>query len=125
MISNWRSQITTQQPLQEDMQHINPKLQNSETQVTTILEHLIEGKELSPQPVSDSEEIVNVATLKSVEFNEFSIMDKYLSEPKETLDVSSYEPDITMAQNKDDEAEMKIEVISKRLEESQKESKKD
>ncbi|KAK9140821.1 hypothetical protein Scep_010502 [Stephania cephalantha] len=54
MISDWLSQSTTQQPLQEDMQHINKKLQNSETQVTTILEHLMDEKELSPQLISDS-----------------------------------------------------------------------
>ncbi|KAK9166260.1 hypothetical protein Scep_001451 [Stephania cephalantha] len=33
MIFDWLSQSTTQQPLQEDMQHMNPKLQNLETQV--------------------------------------------------------------------------------------------
>ncbi|KAK9158277.1 hypothetical protein Scep_004851 [Stephania cephalantha] len=116
---------TTQQPLLEDMQHINPKLQNSETRVTTILEHFMDMKELSPHPVFDLEKIVNVATLKSVKFDELSIVDEYLSEPEETLDVSSHELDITIAQNKDDEAEMKIEVISKRPEEPQKESKED
>ncbi|KAK9147966.1 hypothetical protein Scep_006723 [Stephania cephalantha] len=43
----------------------------------------------------------------------------------ETLEVSSHEPDITIAQNKDDEVEKEIGVISERPEEQQKESKED
>ncbi|KAK9127999.1 hypothetical protein Syun_016796 [Stephania yunnanensis] len=96
------------------MQHINPKLQNSETQVTTILEYLVDEKELSPPPTSDLEETVNATTLKSVEFDEFSNVDEYLREPEETLEVSSHEPNITIAQNKDDEVEKEIGVISER-----------
>ncbi|KAK9163281.1 hypothetical protein Syun_004183 [Stephania yunnanensis] len=46
------------------------------------------------------QETVNAATLKSVEFDEYSIVDEYLSEPNETVEVSSHEPDITVAQNK-------------------------
>ncbi|KAK9089240.1 hypothetical protein Scep_028322 [Stephania cephalantha] len=125
MISDWFSQITTQQPLQEDMQLINPKLQNSKTQVTIILEHLMDEKELSPQPIFYSNETVNTATLKSVEFDEFSIVDEYLSEPNVTLAVSSHEPDITITHKKDDEAEKEIGVISERPEESQIESEED
>ncbi|KAK9157689.1 hypothetical protein Scep_004263 [Stephania cephalantha] len=104
------SRCCCQKPLQEDMRHINPKLQNSETQVTTtlVLEHLMDKKELSPQSTSDSEETVNVATLKSVEFDEFSIVDEYLSEPEETLEVSSHKPDITIAHNKDDKVDKEI-----------------
>ncbi|KAK9103237.1 hypothetical protein Sjap_020491 [Stephania japonica] len=79
------------------MQHTIQNLQNSEIQVTAILEHLIDKEELSPQPISNSEETVNVATLESVEFDEFSIVDEYLSEPEETLEVSLYEPDIDIA----------------------------
>ncbi|KAK9100289.1 hypothetical protein Scep_023719 [Stephania cephalantha] len=97
MIFNWLFQSTTQQPLQEDMQHINPKLQNSETQVTTILEHLMDEKEFSLQPVSYSKETVNAATLKNVEFDEFSIVGEYLSELEETLEVYLHDPDITIA----------------------------
>ncbi|KAK9147907.1 hypothetical protein Scep_006664 [Stephania cephalantha] len=85
--------------------HINPKLQNSETQDTTTLEHLIDEEELSPQPISDSKETVNAATLKSVELDEFSIVNEYLSKSEETLEVSSHELDITIAQNKDNEAD--------------------
>ncbi|KAK9095004.1 hypothetical protein Scep_026473 [Stephania cephalantha] len=125
MSSDLFSQSTTQQPLHEDMRHINPKLKNFETQATTILEHLMDEKELSSQPISDSEETVNAATLKSVEFDEFLIVDEYLSEPEETIEVSSHEPDITIVQNKDDEVEKKIRVISERPEEPQMESKED
>ncbi|KAK9110020.1 hypothetical protein Sjap_018080 [Stephania japonica] len=71
------------------------------------------------------EESLNAATLESVEFDEFSIFDEYLSEPEETLDVSLHEPDITIAQSTYDEVEKYIEVISKRPEEPQKESKED
>ncbi|KAK9133686.1 hypothetical protein Scep_013214 [Stephania cephalantha] len=98
MISDWLSQSTTQQPLQEDMQHMKSKLQNSETQVTAILD---------------------------VEFDEFSIVDEHLSEPEESSDVSSHEPNITITQYDDDEAEKEIEVISERSEEPQKENEED
>ncbi|KAK9114546.1 hypothetical protein Syun_021343 [Stephania yunnanensis] len=125
MISDWLSQSTTQQPLQEDMKYMKSKLQNSETEVTAILEHLMDEEELPPQPVFDSDETVNADTSKSVEFDEFSIVDEHLSEPEEILYVSSREPDITIAQYDDDEAEKEIEVISKRSEEPQIESKED
>ncbi|KAK9119571.1 hypothetical protein Scep_017664 [Stephania cephalantha] len=61
----------------------------------------------------------------NVEFDEFSIVDEHLSEPEETLDVSSHEPDITIAQYDDDEAEKEIEVISERSEEPQKDDEED
>ncbi|KAK9107497.1 hypothetical protein Syun_023508 [Stephania yunnanensis] len=125
MISDWLSQSTTQQPLQEDMQYMKSKLQNSETQVTAILEHLMDEGELSLQPYFDSDETVNADTSKSVEFDEFSIVDEHLSELEETLHVSSHEPDITIAQYDDDEAEKEIEVISERSEEPHIESKED
>ncbi|KAK9120736.1 hypothetical protein Syun_018353 [Stephania yunnanensis] len=125
MISDWLSQSTTQQPLQEDMQHMKSKLQNSETHVTAILEHLMDEEELPPQPVFESDETVNADTSKSVESDEFSIVDEHLSEPKETLYVSSHEPDITIGQYDDDEAEKEIEVISERSEEPQKENEED
>ncbi|KAK9126184.1 hypothetical protein Scep_015030 [Stephania cephalantha] len=125
MISDWLSQSTTQQPLQEDMKHMNSKSENSEIQVTAILEHLMDEEELSPQPVFDSEETMNAATFKSVEFDQFSIVDEYLSEPKETLEVCSHEPDITIAQYDNVEAEKEIEVISERPKEPQKENEED
>ncbi|KAK9121750.1 hypothetical protein Syun_019367 [Stephania yunnanensis] len=73
--------------------------------------------------LGDEKETMNVVTLKSVEFDEFSIVDDYLSELEETLKVSSHEPNITIAHNKDDEAEMRIKVILERPEEPQIESK--
>ncbi|KAK9121636.1 hypothetical protein Syun_019253 [Stephania yunnanensis] len=125
MISDWLSQSTTQQPLQEDMQYMKLKLQNSEIQVTSILEHLMDEDELPPQPVFDSDETVNADTSKSVEFDEFSIVDEHLSEPEETIDVSSHEPDITIAPYDDDDIALEIGVISERSEEPQKENKED
>ncbi|KAK9151123.1 hypothetical protein Syun_009432 [Stephania yunnanensis] len=125
MISDWLFQSTTQQPLQEDMQFMKSKLHNSETQVTAILEHLMDEEELPSQPVFDSDKTVNADTSKCVEFDEFSVVDEHLSEPEETLNVSSHEPDITIAQYDDDEAEKEIEVISDRSEEPQKENKED
>ncbi|KAK9084489.1 hypothetical protein Scep_030960 [Stephania cephalantha] len=107
------------------MQHMKSKLQNSETQVTAILEYLMDEEELPPQPVFDSDETVNADTSKSVEFDEFSIVDEHLSEPEETLDIFPHEPDITIAQYDDDEAEKEIEVISERSEEPQKENEED
>ncbi|KAK9137535.1 hypothetical protein Sjap_008129 [Stephania japonica] len=125
MIFDWLSQSTTQQPLQDDMQHTIPNFQDLETQVTPILEHLIDKEELSLQPISHSEETVNAATLESVEFDVFSIVDEYLSEPEETLDVSLYEQDITIAQSTYDKVEKDIDVILERPKEPQKESKED
>ncbi|KAK9128009.1 hypothetical protein Syun_016806 [Stephania yunnanensis] len=125
MISDWLSQSTTQQPLQEDMQYMKSKLQNPETRVTAIFEHLMDEEELPLQPVFDSDETVNAYTSKSVEFDEFSIVDEHLSEPEETLDVSSHEPDITITQYDDDDAALEIGVISERPEEPQIESNED
>ncbi|KAK9168341.1 hypothetical protein Syun_000481 [Stephania yunnanensis] len=107
------------------MQYMKSKLQNSETQVTAILEHLMDEEELPPQPVFDSDETMNADTSKSVEYDEFSIMDEHLNEPEETLYVSLHEPDITIAQYDDDEAEKEIEVISERSEEPKKENEED
>ncbi|KAK9145238.1 hypothetical protein Sjap_005141 [Stephania japonica] len=92
---------------------------------TARLEHLIDEEELSSQPISDLVETVNAATLESVGFDEFSIMDEYLSEPEETLDVSLHKLDITIAQSIYDEVEKNIEVVSEKPEEPQKESKED
>ncbi|KAK9139776.1 hypothetical protein Scep_009457 [Stephania cephalantha] len=98
MISDWFSQSTTHRPLRRICKAYEIKVAKFETQVTAILD---------------------------VEFDEFSIVDEHLSEPEETLDVSSHEPDITIAQYDDDEAEKEIEVISERSEEPQKENEED
>ncbi|KAK9145237.1 hypothetical protein Sjap_005140 [Stephania japonica] len=66
-------------------------------------------------------ETVNAAILESAEFEDFSIVDEYLSEPEETLDVSLHKLDITIAHIIYDEVEKDIEVISERQEEPQKE----
>ncbi|KAK9133517.1 hypothetical protein Scep_013045 [Stephania cephalantha] len=63
-----------------------------------------------------------VKGVESVEFDEFSILDEYLSEPEERLEVSLHEPDISIAQNEDDEAEKEIGVILERPNEPQIES---
>ncbi|KAK9168662.1 hypothetical protein Syun_000802 [Stephania yunnanensis] len=52
-------------------------------------------------------------------------MDEYLSEPEETLEVSSHKPDITITHNKDDEVEKEIGVILERSEEPHIESQED
>ncbi|KAK9166985.1 hypothetical protein Scep_002176 [Stephania cephalantha] len=57
------------------------------------------------------------------EGKKFSILDEYLSEPEETLEISSHELDITIAHNKDDEAEKEIGAIFKRPEDLQIKSK--
>ncbi|KAK9140673.1 hypothetical protein Scep_010354 [Stephania cephalantha] len=85
----------------------------------------MDEKKLSLQPIYDSEETMSAATSKSVESNEFSIVDEYLSEPEETLEVSSQELDITIAQSTYDEVEKEIEVISERPVEPHKENEED
>ncbi|KAK9101112.1 hypothetical protein Scep_024542 [Stephania cephalantha] len=124
MISDWLSQSTTHDPCGRYAVY-EIKFAKFETQVTAILEHLMDEEELPPQPIFDSMRPVNADTSKSVEFDELSIVDEHLSEPEETLYVSLHEPDISIAQYDDDEAEKKIEVISERSEEPQKENEED
>ncbi|KAK9130750.1 hypothetical protein Sjap_011237 [Stephania japonica] len=68
---------------------------------------------------------MNTILLESVEVNEVTLVEDYWSEPEETIEVSLYEPDISIAQNEIDEAEKEIDVILERLEEPQNESKED
>ncbi|KAK9116154.1 hypothetical protein Sjap_015101 [Stephania japonica] len=68
---------------------------------------------------------MSVIPLESVEVNEVTPIEGYWSEPKEIIEVSLHEPDISITQNEADEAEKKIDVILKRPEEPQKESKED
>ncbi|KAK9145426.1 hypothetical protein Sjap_005329 [Stephania japonica] len=63
--------------------------------------------------------------LESVEVNEVTPIEDYWSEPEEIIEVSLHEPDISIAQNKADEAEKEIDVILERPEEQQKRSKED
>ncbi|KAK9140064.1 hypothetical protein Scep_009745 [Stephania cephalantha] len=68
---------------------------------------------------------MNVDTLKNVEVDEVTQVEDYWSETVEGLEVFEIEPEIAIAQYEDDENEMKIDVISERPEEPQKESKED
>ncbi|KAK9083876.1 hypothetical protein Scep_030347 [Stephania cephalantha] len=70
-------------------------------------------------------ENVSVDTLKNVEVNEVTQVEDYWSETAEGLEVFQIEPYIIIAQEENEENEMKIEVISERSEEPQKERKKD
>ncbi|KAK9112600.1 hypothetical protein Scep_020119 [Stephania cephalantha] len=71
------------------------------------------------------EENVSVEALKNVEVNEDMQMEDYWSETAEGIEVFQTEPEIIIAQDEKVENEMKIEVISKRPEKPQKESKED
>ncbi|KAK9131287.1 hypothetical protein Sjap_011774 [Stephania japonica] len=93
--------------------------------MTATFGNSIDGEELSSQSILDSEETLNVVTLKTIMLDEFSIVDEYLSKLKEELEVSLREPEIIIAKDEEKENEMRLEVISKTLEEPQKESKKD
>ncbi|KAK9139651.1 hypothetical protein Scep_009332 [Stephania cephalantha] len=66
--------------------------------------------------------MINSGFMKS--FNNFRV-DNYWCETTEGLEVLQIEPNISIAQNDDDEAEIKIGVISKRPEEPQKDSNED
>ncbi|KAK9085991.1 hypothetical protein Sjap_026402 [Stephania japonica] len=63
--------------------------------------------------------------LESVEVNEVTPIEDYWSEPEEIIEVSLHEPDISIAQNEEDEAENEIDVILERPKEPKKESKED
>ncbi|KAK9094777.1 hypothetical protein Scep_026246 [Stephania cephalantha] len=71
------------------------------------------------------EENVNVDTLRNVEVNELTQVENYWCETTKGLEVLRIEPDISIEQNDDDEAEVEIGVISERPEEPQIESKED
>ncbi|KAK9133126.1 hypothetical protein Scep_012654 [Stephania cephalantha] len=76
-------------------------------------------------PVGCGCENVSVDALKNVEVNEDTQVEDYWSETSEGLEVFQTELKIIIAQNEEEKNEMKIEVISKRLEKKQKESKED
>ncbi|KAK9133612.1 hypothetical protein Scep_013140 [Stephania cephalantha] len=54
MISDWLSQSTTQRALAGGYARYEIKFAKFETQVTAILEHLMDEEELPPQPIFDS-----------------------------------------------------------------------
>ncbi|KAK9088523.1 hypothetical protein Scep_027605 [Stephania cephalantha] len=112
-------------------QHIGWLMDNvwAETQliqVNATLQNMLDENELcSAQPISYPEENVSADTLKNVEVNEVTQVEDYSSETMEELEVFQTESDIIIAQDEEEENEMKIEVISERPEESQKESEED
>ncbi|KAK9085511.1 hypothetical protein Sjap_025922 [Stephania japonica] len=72
-----------------------------------------------------SAEIMSAIPLESVEVNEVTSIEDYWSEPEEIIEGSLHELDISIAQNKADEAEKEIDVILVRPEEPQKRTKED
>ncbi|KAK9137517.1 hypothetical protein Sjap_008111 [Stephania japonica] len=99
----------TEQELDE---WIEQRDQEAEEEIKSILQKI-------------SAETMSAIPLESVEVNEVTPVEDYWSELEETIEVSLYEPDISIAQNEADEAEKEIDVILERLEEPQKESKED
>ncbi|KAK9167149.1 hypothetical protein Scep_002340 [Stephania cephalantha] len=113
--------LDDQQRFHEELQQFSrefPSLQNLETQfiqVNVTLQNMLDEKELcNTQPISYSEENVNVDTLRNVEVNVDTSVENYWCQ---------IESDISIAQNDDDEAAIEIGVISERPEEPQIESK--
>ncbi|KAK9158700.1 hypothetical protein Scep_005274 [Stephania cephalantha] len=87
---------------------------------------MLDEKELcNTQPISYSEENVNVDTLRNVEVNVDTPVENYWCETTQGLEVLQIESGISIAQNDDDEAAIEIGVISERPEEPQIESKED
>ncbi|KAK9081926.1 hypothetical protein Syun_031616 [Stephania yunnanensis] len=86
---------------------------------------MTEKEELcSTQPISYLEENVNVDTLKNVEVNKVTQVEEYWSKTAEGLKFHQIELEIVIALD-EEENDMKIEVISDRPEEPQKESEED
>ncbi|KAK9129440.1 hypothetical protein Sjap_009927 [Stephania japonica] len=97
---------------QELDQWIKQRDQEAEEEIKSVLQKI-------------SAETMSAIPLESVEVNEVTSIEDYWSEPEETIEVSLYEPDISIAQNDADEAEKEINVILERPEEPQNESKED
>ncbi|KAK9117766.1 hypothetical protein Sjap_016713 [Stephania japonica] len=97
---------------QELDQWIEQRDQETEEEIKSILQKI-------------SVETMSAIPLESVEVNEVTPIEDYWSEPEETVEVSFHEPDIIIAQNEAYEAEKEIDVILKRSEELQNESKED
>ncbi|KAK9151956.1 hypothetical protein Syun_010265 [Stephania yunnanensis] len=76
---------------------------------------MLDEKELcNTQPISYSEENVNVDTLRNVEVNVDTPVKNYWCETMQGLEVFQIESDISITQNDDDEAAIEIGVISER-----------
>ncbi|KAK9158728.1 hypothetical protein Scep_005302 [Stephania cephalantha] len=124
--------LDDQQRFHEELQQFSrefPSLQNLETQfiqVNATLQNMLDEKELcNTQPISYSEENVNVDTLRNVEVNEVTPVENYWCETMQGREVLQIESDISIALNDDDEVAIEIGVISERPEEPQIESKED
>ncbi|KAK9129797.1 hypothetical protein Sjap_010284 [Stephania japonica] len=97
---------------QELDQWIEQRDQEAEEEIKSILKKI-------------SAEIMSAIPLESVNVNKVTPIEEYWSEPEETIEVSLYEPNISIAQNEAYEAKKEIDVILERQEEPQKESKED
>ncbi|KAK9140042.1 hypothetical protein Scep_009723 [Stephania cephalantha] len=124
--------IEGQHRLNEDFKQFEvefPGLHNLETQLIQFnarLQNMFDKEDLcSTQPIIHLEENMNVNMLKNVEVDEVTQVEDYWSETSEGIEVFQIELEIVIAQNKDEENELKIEVISERREEPQKESNED
>ncbi|KAK9094631.1 hypothetical protein Scep_026100 [Stephania cephalantha] len=105
-----------------------PGLKDLETQLIQYnakLQNMTDEEELcSTQPIFNPEEDVSVDTLKDFKVNEVTQMEDYLRETSEECEVFQIEPEIVIALN-EGENEMKIDVISDKLEKPQIESEED
>ncbi|KAK9148005.1 hypothetical protein Scep_006762 [Stephania cephalantha] len=107
-----------------------PSLQNLENQfiqLNATLQNMRDEKELcNTQPVSYSEENVNVDTLSNVEENVDTHVENYWLETTQGLEVVLIEPNMSIAPNDDDDdVVLEIGVISKRSRSRERESKED
>ncbi|KAK9139627.1 hypothetical protein Scep_009308 [Stephania cephalantha] len=124
--------LDDQQQFHEELQQFSrefPSLHNLDTQLIQLnatLQNMSDEKELCrTQPISYPWENMSADTLKNVEVNKVTKVKEYWREIAEGLEVFQIEPDIVIAQDEEEENEMKIEVVSERSEELQKERKKD
>ncbi|KAK9100844.1 hypothetical protein Scep_024274 [Stephania cephalantha] len=94
-------------------------------QYNVKLHNMTDDEELcSTQPIFNPNEDVSVNTLKTFEVNEVTHMEDYLSETAEGHEVFQIEPEIVIALY-EGENDMKIDVISDKLEKPQIESEED
>ncbi|KAK9114563.1 hypothetical protein Syun_021360 [Stephania yunnanensis] len=124
--------LDDQQRFHKELQQFSrefPSLQNLENQfiqVNATLQNMLDEKELcNTQPISYSEENVDVDTLSNVEENVDTPVENYWCETTQGFEVLQIEPDMPIAPNDDDDVALEIGVISERPEEPQIESKED
>ncbi|KAK9166940.1 hypothetical protein Scep_002131 [Stephania cephalantha] len=124
--------IDDQQRFHEELKQSScefPSLQNLDTQLIQLnatLQNMADEKELcNTQPISYPEKNASVDKLRNVEVNEVTHVEDYWNKIVEELAVFKIEPEIVIAQDEEQENEIKIKVISEMPEEPQKESKED